>query len=320
VSSTYAGDSTSFPATFTIPSDGDGPIKAADVNVAFEALGDRTASLNAHITSTLSTPISNAALQAINTTSTVAGTVQNTVDGLYRFSSTSPPTDVASAFPWLVKPTTGPGVWVLEHWITDRGTLAIGAQAIPNALTFLDNSDPADGEMGGPTQFSYGVIGPDGFTPAIFVRQSSGFIASSINANPALDGGPGRGSHYGTTVDLTSVLAPFIGLKITAATLWVTAQSTSYVSSLPNVMPAFGLVAFDQVTGARYTLNSSDAPARDTSASVSAFKTRHALAYTTNQNNRILGNPIQARIFTEGGANAAAQTLFGGISIALSVF
>jgi len=39
--STYSG-SPSFPTSVTIPSDGDGPIKAADVNPGFEGLADRT--------------------------------------------------------------------------------------------------------------------------------------------------------------------------------------------------------------------------------------------------------------------------------------
>jgi hypothetical protein len=46
MSSTYNGTST-YPASITIPSDGDGPgIKAADVNAAFEGLADRTTFLS----------------------------------------------------------------------------------------------------------------------------------------------------------------------------------------------------------------------------------------------------------------------------------
>lgn len=46
--SNESGDPTNYPTAITIPSDGDGPgIKAADVNVAFEGLADRTAWLRA---------------------------------------------------------------------------------------------------------------------------------------------------------------------------------------------------------------------------------------------------------------------------------
>ena len=45
--SQYAGNPASFPVDFTIPDDGD-PRNAASVNVAFEALGDRTAWLSTH--------------------------------------------------------------------------------------------------------------------------------------------------------------------------------------------------------------------------------------------------------------------------------
>lgn len=46
MSSPYAGNPALFPATYLIPSDGD-PRNAVSVNVAFEALGDRTAYLQA---------------------------------------------------------------------------------------------------------------------------------------------------------------------------------------------------------------------------------------------------------------------------------
>jgi hypothetical protein len=50
MSTTEAGDPTNYPTSITIPSDGDGPIKAADVNVAFEGLADRTAYAYARLT------------------------------------------------------------------------------------------------------------------------------------------------------------------------------------------------------------------------------------------------------------------------------
>jgi hypothetical protein len=55
LSSQYAGNPASFPVDFTIPDDGE-PRTAASVDIAFEALGDRTAYLNAAKTS-LATPV-----------------------------------------------------------------------------------------------------------------------------------------------------------------------------------------------------------------------------------------------------------------------
>jgi len=49
LSSQYAGNPASFPIDFTIPDDGDAQ-DAASVDIAFEALGDRTAWLKAHLT------------------------------------------------------------------------------------------------------------------------------------------------------------------------------------------------------------------------------------------------------------------------------
>jgi hypothetical protein len=63
MSTMVAGDSTNYPASITIPSDGDGPIQAADVNVAFEALADRTAYVASFATRL-------AALQPLNIVST----------------------------------------------------------------------------------------------------------------------------------------------------------------------------------------------------------------------------------------------------------
>lgn len=51
MSTTYTGDPASNPTSITIPSDGDGPgIKAADVNVAFEALADQIAHMRDRFT------------------------------------------------------------------------------------------------------------------------------------------------------------------------------------------------------------------------------------------------------------------------------
>lgn len=49
MSEQYAGDPSAFPIDFTLPDDGTAP-KAQQFNVAFEALGDRTANLNARLT------------------------------------------------------------------------------------------------------------------------------------------------------------------------------------------------------------------------------------------------------------------------------
>ncbi len=49
MSSTYVGDDTNFPEEITIPSDGQGAIKAADVNPAFEGLADAIAYIRARL-------------------------------------------------------------------------------------------------------------------------------------------------------------------------------------------------------------------------------------------------------------------------------
>lgn len=320
MSENYDGNPDNYPVHTRLVQDGE-PAAQAFLALADQDLADRTANLNARIVainSAVSTPISNTNLKAIDTTTTSAGTVQNTVDGLYRFVATSPPSDVANAFPWLVAPTTGPGTWVLESWVTDLGTMTVGVRAIPQGITFVDNSDPPNGEMGGPTQFGLGAVGPDSFTPGIFALQSTGFVALDVNDDSGLDGGPGLGSHYGTTIDLTGPLAPYIGLRIVSVVMHITG-AIAY-TSMPNVVPALGVVTFDPTTGLRSTLAASDGPARDTSGTVSAYKTKHTLTYACNQNNRIGASSTQARIYIEGGNHATAGTFFEGFAINLSVF
>lgn len=55
MSSTYTPNPANNPTSITIPSDGQGPIKAADVNPAFEALADLIAYARAHLTKQVDT-------------------------------------------------------------------------------------------------------------------------------------------------------------------------------------------------------------------------------------------------------------------------
>ena len=101
----YAGDPLAFPSDFSIPDDSDPPA-AATFNVAYEALGDRTAHVYAAIV-----PLADlATLAAIDTTTVPTGIVRTVLRyGSYQF-------DVASSAvedrPAVVAPTKGPGRWL----------------------------------------------------------------------------------------------------------------------------------------------------------------------------------------------------------------
>ena len=104
----YAGNADNYASTFDIPSDTDPPA-AATFNVAYEALGDRTAALAAGYMPNALANI--AALQAINTTSLANGTTRYVTGiGRYVLDTTVNPT-FPQTLPLVVQPTTGSGRW-----------------------------------------------------------------------------------------------------------------------------------------------------------------------------------------------------------------
>ncbi len=139
--SQYAGTAV-FPTDFTIPDDGDA-YDAASVNVAFEALGDRTAYLRAlaETTGVLAIrSVSNvAALKAL--TGMTSGQVCYVVGtGIYIYVD---PDATAESLPWIVQPTSGTGRWFHElnavrGAASGLATLDTGAKVpvaqIPNAV------------------------------------------------------------------------------------------------------------------------------------------------------------------------------------------
>lgn len=78
MSSTYAGNSASYPTNITIPSDGD-DMDAASVNAAFEGLADRTARLKE--SSLRGVDFTGAATAAVGALTTVANAALNVAIG-----------------------------------------------------------------------------------------------------------------------------------------------------------------------------------------------------------------------------------------------
>jgi len=139
MSTTDTPDGTNFPTSITIPSDGDGPLKAADVNTAFEGLNDRTEHL--HLSRTALADV--AALRAINTTGLANGLVRHTkAFGIHVLDTSSAS---AERVPWIVKPTTGPGRWIASaaSVLTELDQLAL----LP-ALNFLGPVTPGGATNG----------------------------------------------------------------------------------------------------------------------------------------------------------------------------
>lgn len=91
MSSTYAGNPATFPATVTIPDDGDAR-NAASVNVPLEGLADRTANLNARTTTVEAYPRITLVRGSTFSTSIVTGSDGDAVATLYAidFSTTYP--------------------------------------------------------------------------------------------------------------------------------------------------------------------------------------------------------------------------------------
>lgn len=104
------------------------------------------------------------------------------------------------------------------------------------------------------------------------------------------------------------------GATLTSAALWLAGSSSQ--SSLPQTMPAFGIYRMPILAATGFvSLNSSPGYAVDGSASVSAFKTAHSIAFTANQDNVIdtTQYAYAAVIWDQGGTNAVAGDTFLGI-------
>ncbi len=117
----YAGDPLAFPSDFLIPDDSDPPA-AATFNVAYEALGDRTASMQAAVVPLVDLPT----LAAIDTTKVPTGMLRTVMRyGGYLFDAAA---TAAEDRPAVVKPTVGPGRWLQTcvtgyvHEFTASGT------------------------------------------------------------------------------------------------------------------------------------------------------------------------------------------------------
>lgn len=145
--SPYAGDPTAFPVTFDILDDGDAR-NAATLDVAPEALGDRTAFVKAAIT-----PITLTALRAIDTTDAAVwptGIVRNVTQvGAYYLDRSSADPEL---IPNVIAPTTGVGRWLALTPFSSTRTLVMPLWDVPALATGWATgyapptiTDPGDG-------------------------------------------------------------------------------------------------------------------------------------------------------------------------------
>lgn len=313
MSENYDGNPANFPEHVRLVQDGEAASEAF-LALADQDSADRTAWLRAQLALTYSSLTTS--LAGVDVTTLDDGAIRNTAEGIYvyRAGATAPSGTPSTYFPWMVKPTVGDGLWFLEN------TYSVSSRQItvplrPLGLAFVDTS--AGDEMSGTGDFAYGnIVGPGSDKgPGIFVAQGTGFYPHEVNADPSFDGGVGEGSHYGTLVDLTPFLTPFIGLAIFNFELFLRGAA-AYGANLPNVMPAFGVMA---KLGSAETMRTGNLPERDPSATVADYKLTHAITYTPDKNQRIIGSdPLVARIFTEGGNHALPGTLFLGLRITIA--
>ncbi len=146
----YEGDPTAFPADFTIPDDGDDR-DATSVDVALEALGDRTMHLYKRGHSQLA---NYAAVRAI--TGQVVGDIVTVpgAGGDYIFTTSAGTTE---DLPFKIKPTAGPGVWLhlaaggiiaeADGFARLNGVSKIDPVNIENATIAEDCIGPVGGAM-----------------------------------------------------------------------------------------------------------------------------------------------------------------------------
>lgn len=114
--SQYVGDDSAFPEDFTIPDSSD-PREPGSINVALEALGDRTAFLDRHVRDTGVLAIrSGSVLDMQDLTGMTSGSVYLTAYGIFVFDSGSSATPDGIT----VVLASDPGRWLLQQRVRNQ--------------------------------------------------------------------------------------------------------------------------------------------------------------------------------------------------------
>lgn len=285
--SQYAGDPEVFPADFTIPDDGD-PTSASTVNVAFEALGDRTAFAWAR----LNVLPNHAALTAI---AAPANGMMRFVAGHGHYVFDTSATTGFAPFRLAADDSTVGG------WVAGSAHETTKVVIVPPANTALSMS----GAWGSPT-FPFAPTYPVSIEVFRYVNGSVYYTPINLFANEA----------YGISVPLDQSLVN--GSTLTQVRFqW---QGNAAHAALPGLMPSFCVARVDKESGVVLSLSSTTFLS-DTSANAAAYDLRHWVTLTPDQFNAIDKSTYGYFAFCwgEGGTNARTMAALHSIELTMSV-
>ena len=275
----YAGSQT-FPSDYTIPDDGD-PEDAASVNVALEALGDRTAFLRSRL---------------------------DALANLAALTAIAAPTD------GLVRLVRGFGVFVFDSAATASiSPFAIAAgDATPGAWVSATAHQTAKNVLVHPANCGHIFVTQTYYTPAF----NTGVFWPLLGDSTAdlSRGGTGSVAVQRVTTGASQAYAyrfPVNQFMIDGATLASVkmrfqGSPPSRGANLPAVMPKFGIQRFDVDDNVTALLTTGSGLVTDPSATVGAFISSHDVTFTPDENNVIDKSLYGYSLifWNEGGTNA----------------
>ncbi len=278
---------------FNIPSDGDPPT-AASVNVAFQALADRTQYLGLALS-----PLTDiATLKTINTTGMTDGTSRHVKGhGYFTFDSGSAATE---NLPWVVQPNTGSGRWIsgtAHQASVTRNVSCDSVQGVGSVAGAVDGIDT--------TSLDFQVIP---ITVALV------FLSAGSMYPAAVYGGAGSGKRRRYVIPLNDAMID--GATLSSAVLKFTTFVTH--AGVPAELPQFaifrralastGLAGYGAASTLLSTGNGYATLA--TPANVAAYEVENTITLTPDQNNVIDRSTYRyfAVIGDEARTNATANS------------
>lgn len=293
MSSPYTFVPTNRPTGVTIPSDGDSPIKAADVNPAFQGIGDLSANAIARVE-----PLANIAALAAILTPTNGMTRYVLGFGFYTFQTTV--TTITTGEPYVIAAGDAtPGRWVSQVVFMRQGAVggaATGSRIVPGnmpigvsaVVAFTVNQDALSAVEG--TDFRNNVSGVE-------FLNANAFSADARQAAFALN----AYLHHGAVLSQA----------------YARIQPAGH-ANVPARPPRLAIVryALNPYTGTPSNLYSG-AYYQDAPASGAAYSASHEFGGSLDQNNTIdLENYTYAAIVSnEASTNAVQGLRVNGIRI-----
>lgn len=269
----------------TIPSDGDAPIKAADVNPAIQAIGDLAANAIARVEPVATT----AALAAI--AAPTDGLTRYVLGfGFYTFKMAVP--TITTVDPWVIAATDAtPGRWISQDVFLRIGATGGGATSF--------RKFPAHAPFGVSAEVAFSV-NQDALTGSLVTDVTTTVSGSAFTS-----------ANTGTTNtrQLYFDLAPYLIHGATLSSVYAGITPAAH-GALPARMPRLAVFryAIDPYSSTHVNLYSG-IYFEDTSPNVGAFTASHEFGGTLDQNQTIDLNEYAYQCFVSNEGSTNAQNL-----------